>query len=159
VESVLGDSGAAGELMEISVAQASNYLDRKGVPVDSPASPDVSAKSHVGLLLVIFWRVLERRRSTLSRLEPIGGIGDLSSRVSDNWSKQIDNRLDAEKIVRLLSEQSRTILALRSAGYEWSDIARLMNVSVASLRSGFWHEIRRLRRKIEIQKPSAQEGK
>jgi hypothetical protein len=151
VESVLGDSGAAGELMELSVAQASNYLDRKGVPVDS--------QSHVGLLLVIFWRVLERRRSTLSRLEPIGGIGDLSSRVSDNWSKQIDNRLDAEKIVRLLSEQSRTILALRSAGYEWSDIARLMNVSVASLRSGFWHEIRRLRRKIETQKPSAQEGK
>ena len=127
--------------MELSVEQASNYLDRKGVPVDS--------QSQVGLLLVVFWRLLERRRAALSRLEPIGGIGELSDRVSDDWSTQIDSRLDAEKIVRLLSEQNRTILALRSAGYEWADIAKLMNAPVVSLKSGFWHEIQRLRRKNE----------
>jgi hypothetical protein len=141
VESVLGESGAAGELMELSVAQASNYLDRKGVPVDS--------QSHVGLLLIVFWRLLERRRAALSRLEPIGGIGELSDRVSDDWSTQIDSRLDAEKIVRLLSEQSRTILALRSAGYEWADIAKLMNSPLATVKRSFWREIRQIREKLQ----------
>jgi hypothetical protein len=141
VESVLGDSAPAGELMELSVAQTSNYLDRKGVPVDS--------QSHVGLLLIVFWRLLERRRAALSRLEPVGGINELSARMSDDWSTQIDGRIDAEKIVGLLSEQSRTILTLRSAGYEWADIARLMNASVTSLKKGFWREIRQIREKLK----------
>ncbi len=151
VESVLGDSSAAGELMELAVAQASQYLDRRGIPVDS--------QSHVGLLLVVFWRLLERQRAVLSRLEPVGGISDLSARMPDDWSTQIDSRLDAEKIVGLLSEQSRTILALRSAGYEWSDISKLMNASVASLKGGFWHEIQRLRRKIESPKKLRKDSK
>src|SRR5437016_1441190 len=117
-ESVLGDTTAAAELMELSVAQASRYLNRKGTPPDAPAP--------VGLLLVTFWRLLERRRAKLSRLEPIGGIGDLSQRMPDGtWSSQIDSRLDRDKIIRLLSERSRTILALRSAGYDWSEIAKL----------------------------------
>ena len=141
VESVLGDGDAAGELMELSVAQASNYLDRKGVPVDS--------QSHVGLLLVIFWRLLERRRAALSRLEPVGGIAELSARMPDDWSTQIDSRLDAEKIVGLLSEQNRTILTLRSAGYSWSDIAKLMNAPMASIKRSFWHEIRQIREKLK----------
>lgn len=151
VESVLGDSGAAGELMELAVAQASQYLDRKTIPVDS--------QSHVGLLLVVFWRLLERRRASLSRLEPVGGVSDLSARMPDDWSNQIDSRLDAEKIVGLLSERNRRILALRAAGYEWSDIGKLMNAPVAVLKGGFWHEIRRLRRKLESTKKSTPENK
>jgi DNA-directed RNA polymerase specialized sigma24 family protein len=140
-EYVLGDSAAAGELMELTVAQASRYLDRQGIPLGS--------QSHVGLLLVTFWRLLERRRAKLSRVEPIGDIGDLSERLPDRtWSSQIDRRLDSDKIIRLLSERGRSILALRSAGYEWSDIATLHNTPVAVVKGGFWREIRQIRRKI-----------
>ena len=141
-ESVLGDSTAAGELMEISVARTSRYLNRKGISPDS--------QSHVGLLLLTFWRLLERRRAKLSRLEPIGGIGDLSERVPDaTWSSQIDTRLDRDKIVRLLTDRSRTILALRNAGYEWSEIAKLLNGTVAKIKGDFWHEVRRIGRRIK----------
>jgi len=144
-ESVLGDSTAAGELMELSVAQASRYLNRKGIPPDS--------QTQVGLLLVTFWRLLERRRAKLSRLEPIGGIGDLSGQVPDGtWSSEIDTRLDRDKIVRLLSERSRTILALRNAGYEWSEIANLLNGTATKVKRDFWHEVHRLRRKINPKK-------
>lgn len=144
VESVLGDRAAAGELLELSVAQASDYLDRKGIPEDS--------QSQVGLLLVIFWRLLERKRAKLSRLETVGGISELAPRVRDDWSAHIDHRLDMEKIVSLMSDQNRTVLALRSAGYSWSDIAGLMNSPEGPLKTGFWHEVRRLRRKIEPSK-------
>src|ERR1700730_966978 len=139
-ESVLGDSTAAGELMELSVAQASRYLNRKGVP---------DSQRQVGLLLVTFWRLLERRRAKLDRLEPIGDIGNLPERVLDGtWSSQIDSRLDRDKIVRLLSDRSRTILALRNAGYEWSEIAKLLNGSATKIKGDFWREVQQLRRKI-----------
>lgn len=140
-ESVLGDPTAAGELMELAVVQASRYLNQKGSPPDSPAP--------VGLLLVTFWRLLERRRAKLSRLEPIGGIGDLSQRTPDNtWSSEIDSRLDRDKIVRLLSERSRTMLALRNAGYGWSEIAKLLNGTATKIKGDFWREVHQLRRRI-----------
>ena len=147
-ESVLGDSTAAGELMELAVSQASRYLNRKGTPPDS--------QRQVGLLLVTFWRLLERRRAKLGRLEPIGDIGEFSERVLDGtWSNQIDSRLDRDKIVRLLSERSRTVLALRNAGYDWSEVAQLLNGTAAKIKGDFWREVHQLRRKINsIQKHS-----
>ncbi len=151
-ESVLGDGAAAAELLELSVAQASRYLNRKRIPVGS--------ESHLGLLLVIFWRLLERRRANLRRLEPVGDIGDLSNRVPDRtWSSQIDSRLDSEKIIRLLSDRCRTILALRSAGYEWLDIAKLLDAPVAAIKGGFWREIHQIRRKIASTKHHMKRGK
>jgi hypothetical protein len=150
-ESVLGDSTAAGELMELSVAQASRYLNRKGIPPD--------CERQVGLLLVTFWRLLERRRAKLSRLEPIGGIGDLSERVPDGtWSNQIDSRLDRDRIVRLLSDKSRTILALRNAGYEWSEIAKLLNGSATKIKGDFWREVQQLRRRLASRQKRGSKG-
>jgi hypothetical protein len=151
-ESVLGDSTAAGELMELAVAQASRYLNRKEVPPDS--------QRQVGLLLVTFWRLLERRRAKLDRLEPIGDIGNLPERVLDGtWSSQIDSRLDRDKIVRLLSDRSRTILALRNAGYDWSEIARLLKGSATKIKGDFWREVQQLRRKITSAKNHTNGGR
>ncbi len=140
VESALGDRAAAGELMELSVEQASHYLDRKKIPVNS--------QNQVGLLLIIFRRLLARRRLTLNRLEPVGGVFELAPRLSDNWAAQIDDRLDLAKIVGLLSDKSRETLSLRSAGYDWSEIAELMDTSVSSVKGSFWGEIRRLRQRL-----------
>jgi len=98
----------------------------------------MDSQSHVGLLLVTFWRSLERFRVKLNRLQPSGGLGDASERLPDR-----------DSIVRLLSDRSRTILALRSAGYEWSDIAKLLNSCVAVIKGDFWRELHRIREKLK----------
>jgi hypothetical protein len=147
-ESVLGDSAAAGELMELSVAQASRYLDREGIALDS--------QNHVGLLLVIFRRLLNRRYAKLKRLVP---IGDLSEWLPDQtWGRQIDNRLDCEKIVALLSIRSRTILTLRAAGYDWVEIGKFFQGSAAAIKGSFWREIRQVRRRMVSKDHQANEG-
>ncbi len=148
-ESVLGDPAPAAELLELSVVQASRYLDGQG-------SSD-HGQNQVGLLLVIFWRLLERRRAKLSRLESAGDITDLSDLVAErNWTSQIDNHLDCQKIVLLLSVQGRTILALRTAGYGWVEIGQLLNSPANVVKGSFWREIRQISRKIASKrKPTA----
>lgn len=140
-ESVLGDSTCAAELMEYSIGQISRYLDKKSAPLNS--------QNVAGLLMVAFWRVLQRHRARLSRLEAVGSATDLSERVPDKaWARRIEARLDAEKIVRLLSSRSRTILALRDAGYDWKEIAGLLEMTVPGVKNFFWREIRQVQLKL-----------
>jgi hypothetical protein len=47
--------------------------------------------------------------------------------------------------VRLLCERSRTILALRYAGYTWKESAKLLGASVPALRSAFWRDVARVK--------------
>ena len=75
------------------------------------------------------------------------------------WSSQIDKRLYRDKIIRLLSERSRTILALRSAGYDWSEIAKLLNGTVTKIKGDFWHEVHQLRRKINSKQKHSKGGR
>ena len=134
---LLGDHGPAAELMENTVAQVSRYLDRIGAPL--------STKKH-GLLLVAFCRALRRYAAKSSRLELVGGTGELSQHAADNaWVHQVDSRLDFEKIVRRLSERNAAVLTLRAAEFEWKEIADLFGVSVAAVRNSFWREIERIR--------------
>jgi DNA-directed RNA polymerase specialized sigma24 family protein len=44
-----------------------------------------------------------------------------------------DSDLRLERIVSLLSTRSRTILALRYAGYEWEETAAFFGMSVSAL--------------------------
>jgi len=134
-QSLLADPAPAPELMEDSVAQVSRYLDR----IDAPQS---SRKN--GLLLLAYSRALRRLAAKSSRLEPVGGAVELSNRAVDHgWSRQLNARLDLENLVRKLSERNSTVLALRSAGYEWKEIADLLGTSVALVRNSFWREVRR----------------
>jgi DNA-directed RNA polymerase specialized sigma24 family protein len=134
---LLADHGPAAELMENTVAQVSRYLDRIGAPL--------STRKH-GLLLVAFCRALRRYAAKSSRLELVGGAGELSYHAADNvWVRQADARLDFEKIVRRLSERNAAVLALRAAEYEWKEIADLFGVSVPAVRNSFWREIERIR--------------
>jgi DNA-directed RNA polymerase specialized sigma24 family protein len=101
------------------------------------------------LLMLAFSRALQRRAAKLNRLESVGGTSDLSDRTVDQgWSRQADARLDLDKIVRKLSEQSSTVLALRYAGYDWKEIAQLLGTSVARVRNSFWREIKEVRRTL-----------
>src|SRR6202035_2200192 len=135
---LLADQTPAAELMENTVAQVSRYLDRIGAPL--------STRKH-GLVLVAFCRALHRYAAKSSRLELVGGARELSQYAADNaWVRQVDTRLDFEKIVRQLSERNASVLTLRAAEFEWKEIADLFGVSVSAIRNSFWREIERIRR-------------
>lgn len=134
---LLADQSAAAELMENTVAQVSRYLDR----IDAP----LSTRKH-GLLLVAFCRALRRYAARSCRLELVGGSDELASHTADHaWVRQVNARLDFEKIVRQLSQRNAAVLTLRAAEYEWREIAHLFGVSVAAIRNSFWREIEKIR--------------
>lgn len=140
-QSLIADCGQAAELMESSVAQVSRYLDRGSVPVFS--------RELDGLLMCAFRRALYRHVAKFRRLEPWGGTGELSNWAVDRtWARQIHAKLELEQVVRLLCERSRTILALRYAGYTWKESAKLLGTSVSALRSAFWREVDCVRAKL-----------
>jgi DNA-directed RNA polymerase specialized sigma24 family protein len=150
-QSLIGDCSQAADLMESSVAQVSRYLDRESVLVFS--------RELDGLLMCAFRRTLHRHAARLNRLQPVGGAGELSSRAVDRtWSRQVDARLELEQIVRLLCERSRTILALRYAGYTWKEAARLLGSSVPALRSTFWRDVTRVKSELKNRRGAGPEG-
>ena len=150
-QSLISDCSQAADLMESSVAQVSRYLDRESVLVFS--------REMDGLLMCAFRRTLYRHAAKLNRLQPVGGARELSSRAVDRtWSRQVDARLELEQIVRLLCERSRTILALRYAGYTWKEAARLLGSSVPALRSTFWRDVTRVKSELKNRRGAGHEG-
>jgi hypothetical protein len=150
-ESIISDCSQAAELMECSVAQVSRYLDRGSVLVFS--------REIDGLLMCAFRRALYRHAAKLNRLQPVGGALELSSRAVDRtWSRQVDARLEFEQVVLLLGERSRTILALRYAGYTWKEAARLLGSSVPALRSTFWRDVARVKSELKNHRGAGPEG-
>ena len=131
---LLGDAGPAAELMENSVAEVSRYLDRIGATESSGARH--------GLLMVAFCRGLRRHAAKLSRLELVGGSGELAIRAIDDGSmRRLNACLDLESIVQRLSHTNSAVLMLRTAGFEWKEVAELFGTSVATVRNRFWREI------------------
>jgi hypothetical protein len=134
---VLADRASAAELMEYSVAQVSRYLDRVGAPP--------SSRKH-GLLMVAFCRALRRQAATLGRLQLVGGSAELSERaIDDGWIRQLNARLELQRLIRRLSEKNGLILMLRAAGFEWNEISRVLGASVSAVRNAYWREIRKIR--------------
>ncbi len=148
---MLGDSAEAAELMERSVAQVSSYLDRAGAPLGS--------QSTAGLLMVTFYRSLLQYAARAKRLETVGGTNELSDMLpADGWAKHIDARIDLEKLVRSLSDRSRTILALRDAGYQWKEVAQMLGISMTAAKNGFLRDLRRAKSKLLKESPSEESG-
>lgn len=139
-EALLGDNALAPELMENAVVEVSRYLDRVAAPLDSRKQ---------GLLMTAFCRALRRHAAKLRRLEFVGGTDELSARSFPNGSiTRTEVRLDLDLIVHRLSPKNSQILALRSAGYGWKEIASLFHTSIARIRNGFWREISRIRTEL-----------
>ncbi len=139
---VLRDVAEASGLLESAVAQISRYLDRLGA---APFSENTA-----GLLTVAFFRALGRQAAKLRRWEALGGMGEFAERLSaPNLINMVDLRLDVEKIIRQLSDRGCTIVALKSAGYEWKYIAHLVGTTVSVAKGGFWREVRQARLRVK----------
>jgi DNA-directed RNA polymerase specialized sigma24 family protein len=134
----LADDGAAAELMEKAVAQASRYLDRMDAPL--------SSRKH-GLVMIAFCRALRRYRARSSRLELLGASTDFGNlAIANSWAAQANARLDLEKLIRRLSTSSNKVLMLRAAGYEWKEIGQMFETTAGAIRNRFWREIDKIRR-------------
>ena len=149
-QSLISDCSQAAELMESAVAQVSRYLDRGGVI-------EFSQEIH-GLLMRAFQRALHRHAAKLRRLETLGGTEELSSRAVDRtWTRQVHAHLELEQIVRMLCERSRTILALRYAGYTWKEAALTLGTSIPAVRSAFWRDVTRVKNELTIHRSGRHE--
>jgi hypothetical protein len=128
--------------MESTVAQVSRYLDRRGVSLFS--------RQIDGLLMLAFQRSLYRYIAKLRRVENWGGTGEMSRRVADrSWADQVQAHVELDQVVRLLCDKSRTILALRYAGYTWKESAQVLGSSVTALRSAFWRDVARVKNRLK----------
>jgi DNA-directed RNA polymerase specialized sigma24 family protein len=127
--------------MEASVIQVSHYLDRRAVAL---FEQDTGA-----LLACAFYRRLRRQLAKLRRLELAADVSHLTTpQVGRSCVSKEDCHLDAEKVVRQLSDRTRQMYELRNAGYEWKEIANKFEISDAAARAEFSRELRRLRRKL-----------
>jgi DNA-directed RNA polymerase specialized sigma24 family protein len=141
VRLICGDEADAGWLMESAVEGISRYLDRKGSPVFS--------KDIRWLLLSAFCRLLGRQKRKLERLELVGNLCNVAERKAESdWVSRANGRADLTRILRGLSPESCTILALRVAGLGWREIAGILHTTEAAARRRFWREIGRVRRTL-----------
>src|SRR5436305_4393277 len=143
-QSRLGDNAATAELMDNAIAQASAYLDKYAVPLNAHSDSHLA-----GLMRRCFWAVLQRHVKQLRRLEFVGDNSQLSDLATDaTWSSQIENRIDFERIIGLLTDRGRRVLALRDAGYDWKEVATLLGITPGAVKKSFLREIRELQCKF-----------
>jgi hypothetical protein len=139
---LLGEPCEAAGLMERSVVQISRYLNRRGVPA---FSQDTS-----GLLMCAFCRALRRHVAKLRRIELAPDLNEVSERPpTRSCTTEEDCRLDAEKAARQLSKRGRQMYELRDAGFEWKEIAAILNTTDAAARAEFSRELKQARIKMK----------
>ena len=133
---LLGDVSEAPELMENAVAQVSRYLDRTGA--------DLFTQNTAGILMCAICRSLRRYAMKLNRLGLVGGSAELSERrIAPNWTALVELRLDLERLTRNLTDCGRTMLGLRRSGFDWKEIAEILQMSDVAARAAFWREVKR----------------
>ncbi len=55
--------------------------------------------------------------------------------------------LDLEKLSHDLSHKTRAMLSLRTRGFDWKEIAEVLQMTDIAARTAFWREVRRARLK------------
>jgi hypothetical protein len=139
---LLGEACEAAGLMERSVVQISRYLNRRGLPM---FSQDTS-----GLLMCAFCRALRRYVAKMRRIELAHNLSEISEpRPTRSCTSEEDCRLDAEKGARRMSKRGRKMYALRTEGYEFREIAEILNTTDAAARAEFSRELKRAREKLK----------
>jgi hypothetical protein len=140
VQALLGDTSEAPELMEKSVEQVSRYLER--------IRAGLFTQNTTGILMCAFCRALRRYAVKLNRLQFVGGSAELSEqRTVVNWAALVERRLDLEKLSRNLTHRSRIMLGLRSSGFDWKEIAGVLQMTEVAARAAFWREVKRAKRR------------
>lgn len=140
--SVLGDVVDSDGLLESAVSQISRYLDRmNALPFTENAA---------GLLTVAFCRALGRQALRRRRYVNLNDLVDFAElRPASISNNLVDLRLDVERIVQHLSKRNSIIVALKSAGYEWKQIAYVVGTNTTAAKSSFWREVRRARSRVK----------
>jgi hypothetical protein len=139
---LLGESCEAAGLMERSVVQISRYLNRRGLPMFSQDTD--------GLLMCAFCRALRRYVAKLRRIELMHDLSEVSApRPARSCPSEEDCRLDAEKAAQQLNERGRQMYDLRQAGFEWKEIAAILNTTGAAARAEFSRELKRAKLKVK----------
>jgi hypothetical protein len=141
---LLGEPCEASGLMETSVLHISRYVDRR--------AESVSAQDIKALLMCAFGRGLRRRARKLRRIHLAGSLSDIAALHARSCIGQEDFRLDADKAARQLSKRGRKMYELRHAGFEWKEIAKLLNTTDAAARTEFSRELRNAKRRLERQR-------
>ena len=137
---LLGDASEAPELMENAVAQVSRYLDRSGA--------ELFTQNTAGILMCAICLSLRRYARKLNRLELAGGSTELSERrIAPDWTALVELRLDLERLTRSLNDKSRTMLDLRRSGFDWKEIADVLQMTDVAARAAFWREVKRVKLK------------
>jgi DNA-directed RNA polymerase specialized sigma24 family protein len=132
----LGDTSDAPELLETAIKSVSQYLDRKSVPLYS-SDPD-------GLLVLAFCRSLRRLARRRRRIHTIGNGAELEEMFPiPARFDEVDRRLFLEQLSHELTKKSRGLLRMRLDGYEWSEIAQMVGMSVTAVRASFWRDVRK----------------
>lgn len=141
IQFVVSDPCQAADLMEKTIAQLSRYLNRQEIALFS--------RNIEGLVAYSFQRAIQREVIKRNRLLPLNESVAMSECASDGtWQRRVQARLELEELLRLLTDRSQSILALRYAGYTWNETAHLMGESIASLRCAFWRDVNRAKRQL-----------
>ena len=133
-KTLLGDMTDVAEIMEECVARVSHSLDSRN---QESFSQNTSA-----LLWVSFRNSVLNRAAKLRREEPIADSEMLEPVAARGSLEAIESQIDLERLVRRLSPRSRTVLILRYAGYDWKEIAALLQITVPAAKNNFRRELR-----------------
>ena len=137
---LLGDVSEAPEVMEKVVVQVSRYLDRTGA--------GLFTQNTTGVLMCAFCRALRRYALRLKRLQLVGGSAELSQlRTAGDWPALVELWLEMERLSRNVSDQTRAMVGLRLRGFDWKEIAGVLQITDTAARTSFWREVRRARLK------------
>jgi DNA-directed RNA polymerase specialized sigma24 family protein len=130
--SVTGDSTDAFEMMELCVMRVSRYLNERGKGLHTQKTS--------GLLIVAFRNELLTRNAKQKKMDSIDDE-QTKSCSTPSWATEIELRIDLDRLVRRVSERTRTTLLLREAGYEWKEIAIRLGITVSTAKNGFCREL------------------
>lgn len=133
------------DLIEKTIAQLSRYLNRHEIALFS--------RNIEGLVAYSLQRALRREAMKCNRLLPLNESVARSKCPSDEaWQRGILARVELQELMALLNDKSRSVLALRYAGYTWKESAQLLGESLACLRSAFWRDVNRVKRQFARQR-------
>ena len=137
----LGDDSDAAEMMEISVENVSHYLDSQGA--------GAFCENTAALLTVAFRRQVQKHRIKKERMQFVGGASDLEQRLyaRDDFA-EVEQHLHLNKIIRRLSQRSRTILLRRRAGVDWKSISEELGIPQQTAQNSFWHEVKQVQKDL-----------
>jgi len=56
--------------------------------------------------------------------------------------------MDAERVLRKLSDRARQMFEFRKRGYDWEEVAAILNTSDGAARAEYSRELKRLKMKL-----------